>query len=253
MKKVIVIVAVITAFALLVGCAASVPPNVSFTTAGEGKMTTIRNITVSGDGKVKVKPDTATVNVGVITRAPTAEEASSKNAADVENVIAKVKAIGVKDKDITTGYYSIYPEYNWNSGTQEFIGYQANTSLSIKTKKIDETGEIIDAAIKGTANQSNGVQFSLEEDEEFYKEALAKAFDKAKSSAEAIAAASGMKLGQIYSISDSGSPTVYFGYTGNEMDAVAAPAPEATAAPKTIIRAQDSEVYARITVVYQVG
>ena len=74
--------------------------------------TTGKTITVKGDGRIKVKPDTATVNLGVQASARTATEALAQANSSAAALIAALKAGGVGADDIATSGLSIYPQYN---------------------------------------------------------------------------------------------------------------------------------------------
>src|SRR4028118_1409529 len=56
----------------------------------------VRQITVVGSGDVKVAPDTAQVQVGVQTQAPTAREALSQNTAQMEALLARLRESGIE-------------------------------------------------------------------------------------------------------------------------------------------------------------
>ncbi|NTW01640.1 MAG: SIMPL domain-containing protein, partial [Oscillochloris sp.] len=69
----------------------------------------MRQITVVGSGEVRVTPDTASVQIGVDTTAPTTQDALSQNTAQANAIIEKIKALGVAEKDIQTSGFNIYP------------------------------------------------------------------------------------------------------------------------------------------------
>src|SRR5689334_3633125 len=72
-------------------------------------------ITVSGTGKVTVKPDVADVNLGVTTQANTAKAARDDAATKMNAIIAALKTLGIADEDIQTSNISINPVYDYNS------------------------------------------------------------------------------------------------------------------------------------------
>lgn len=69
----------------------------------------VRKITVSGQGTVKVKPDVAYVTLGVQTDSKDAKEAQAQNTKLMNDVIEAVKALGIAEKDIQTSGYYMYP------------------------------------------------------------------------------------------------------------------------------------------------
>ncbi len=204
MKRIItLILAAVFALALLTGCSAKVSDAAVYDTVQQkdGNLVAATTITVTGYGKMTVKPDMATVSVGVRTDEATAELASSKNAEIVEKVLTAVKKMGINDDDITTENYSIYPNYVYNQadGTESVNGYQANTMLSVKCYDIENVGSVIDTAVAAGANQTYGVYFSIK-DKSIYDKDLAKlAAEDALRQAEAYAEALGMKVKKVVS------------------------------------------------------
>src|SRR5277367_6941466 len=72
----------------------------------------VRTIQVDGSGETRTSPDTADLELAIETQAKTAEEAASRNAALATKVIDALKSkLGDKGK-ITTGGYSLDPQYD---------------------------------------------------------------------------------------------------------------------------------------------
>jgi len=59
-----------------------------------------RSISVNGSGVASAAPDLATIQLGVESRSASASAAAQDNTGKMNNVIAKIKALGVEDKDI---------------------------------------------------------------------------------------------------------------------------------------------------------
>lgn len=157
---------------------------------------------VSGEGKASIKPDIASVTVGI-----QAQSSSVKGAQDeINNIINKVSGVikqtGVEAKDIQTTNYNISPSYDYSGGTQKITGYNANTNLSIKVKNLDNINRVIDAATANGANQVSGVNFEVEDKTKVEGEARQKAVDEAKNKAEQAAKIAGFKLGRIINYSE---------------------------------------------------
>ena len=74
----------------------------------------------SGDSTVSVKPDLATVSAGVDSQQNSAAAAQSDLAAKAGTLIARVKSLGVADKDRSTVSYWVGPVYD--SGGQTITG-----------------------------------------------------------------------------------------------------------------------------------
>ena len=67
-------------------------------------------ISVTGQGKVKAKPDVAYINLGVSSTGATAKEAMDQNSTAMNSVIAKLTALGIDKKDMHTGNISLSPQ-----------------------------------------------------------------------------------------------------------------------------------------------
>src|SRR4051812_14434927 len=70
-------------------------------------------VRANGEGTVTLKPDQATVTIGVVSQATTAEAASAQNARQLTAVLDQLRsALGPK-ADIRTSGYSLNPNYKY--------------------------------------------------------------------------------------------------------------------------------------------
>ena len=165
-----------------------------------GENATVRTIEVAGNGEAQAVPDLATLAVAIETHGPTAAEAASRNASLAQKVVEALKAkLGDKGK-ISTGGYSLDPEYNEPRRENEkpmITGYRAENSITVETGGLAILGPLIDAAIDAGANRVNSLDFSLRDDTKARTDAIAKAAKDAQSQAQALAASLGVKLGPI--------------------------------------------------------
>lgn len=138
---------------------------------------------------VSVAPDIATIGAGVTTEAPTATEALRQNSAEMAKVVARIRALGVSEKDIQTTGISLNAMYDYNQETQRqvFRGYQAANRVSVILRKIEDTGKVLDALVAAGANDLNGPSFSIDNDTAAKGEARKRAFDRAQAQAKAYA------------------------------------------------------------------
>lgn len=160
-------------------------------------------LTVTGTGTVLVVPDVAEWSFGVQTEGTTADQALAANSAAIRRVIASIKASGITSKDMRTEQVSLYPRTS-PEGT-EVVGYTATNSVTVTVRRLEDAGDILDAAVKAGANQIWGPTLSRSDEEELYEQALEKAYDKAKAKAERLAAKAGLTLGGVSAIVESGS------------------------------------------------
>lgn len=158
--------------------------------------------TVTGEGKVFVKPDIATTTVGVAVNGPTVKEVQQDLNTKINQVSAAVKKVGVAEKDIQTTNYSIYPTYDYQNGSQRVTGYSASSQLTIKARDIDKINEVIDGATGAGANTIGGVSFDVDDKTKAENEARTKAVAEAKAKAENAARIAGFRLGKIVNYSE---------------------------------------------------
>ncbi len=165
-------------------------------------------MSMSAEGRVTAKPDLAIVNVGVVTSAKTAKLAQDDNNKNINQVTDAVKKLGIKDEDITTSNFSVYPNYVYTSGKNVVDGYQANQTLTVKIHDIDKSNDtlnkVLDVAVASGSNQLQGVSFGFNDPDSFKQQARTQALDKAKQKAQELASQAGLKLGKIVSISEDG-------------------------------------------------
>jgi uncharacterized protein YggE len=79
--------------------------------------------------------------------------------------------------------------------------------LTIRVRKLETTGTVLDAAVTDGANTLNGLMFGLANPEPAYNEARKEAVADARAKAELLAEAAGVKLGDVLSIADQGAMT----------------------------------------------
>ncbi|WP_136645885.1 SIMPL domain-containing protein [Tabrizicola sp. YIM 78059] len=163
-------------------------------------------IVVTATGTVEVAPDMATLTIGVTTQGDTAAAALAANSASVEAVMARLAATGVEARDMQTSNLSLYPNWSGTEGMAPTIAnYVASNQVTIRIRKLDALGAILDAAVADGANTLNGLAFGLADPDPLLDEARKKAVAAARARAELLAAAAGVTLGPIVQISEGGS------------------------------------------------
>lgn len=171
-------------------------------------------VITSGDATVSRKPDLALISAAVESRQSTAAAAQSDLAGKAAGLIARAKALGIADKDINTSGYSVGPNYAPNTGID---GYRAFEQLLLKWHNVDTVGKTLDALVQeGGATQIN-VGFTLADPKAAQAEARSLAIGDARSRAQAMAGAAGVKLGKVLRVSDlstSGYPSANFDIKG---------------------------------------
>ena len=153
---------------------------------------------------VEVAPDLVTIGAGVTTDALTATEALRQNSAEMQKVIARIKASGVAEKDIQTTGINLNARYDYDQQTQRqvFRGYQASNRVNVILRKIDDTGRVLDALVEAGATDLNGPNFSIDDDTAAKDAARKRAVERANAQARAYAAMLGYQNVRVLSISE---------------------------------------------------
>lgn len=157
-------------------------------------------ILTSGDATVSVKPDLAMVSAGVDSQQSTASAAQSELARKASQLIARVKALGVADRDVTTSGYWIGPVYT--STGQTVTGYRASEQLQLKWHNVDSVGRLLDGIVQQGGATNVSVSFGLNDPKTAQAQARSQAIGDARAKAEAMASAAGVHVGQVVRISD---------------------------------------------------
>ena len=170
-------------------------------------------ITVSDTGTIYVKPDLAVVTASVINEAKTVAGAMAENSEKMNKVIKFVKEQGIEDKDLKTTSFNIYPRYEYRieeteiypypPGKRVLVGYEVRQSLEVKIRNMDKIGAIIEGITSAGANEVSDLQFTVDKEDEFKKQAREEAIKKAKTKAEELAKQLGIKLIRISNFSES--------------------------------------------------
>ena len=227
---------------------ASAVAETSTTTVGGGTPSGIvtRSVTVSGHGKVTVKPDTASLSLGVSVTASKANDALRQAANKADTLIKVLTSAGVSKDDIATSGVSLYPQYD-NTG-RTISGYNASNSMTVTIRKLGDAGTIIDAAAALVGNEINigGIGFYVNDTEAVLGAARAAAITNAKARADQYAGAANATVGAVMTISEVSSPVIGPIYYQNaSADRAGAPAASTPVSPGT----QDLTI--DVTVVYE--
>jgi hypothetical protein len=173
---------------------------------GEEKDKEIPILTVSGSGTARVAPDEATVRLGVLAQAPTAREAQGQVNRSAQAVLDALHKLGVAPEQIQTTGLSLNPRYAQERSEEgpRITGYQAANTVSVRLDDLAKVGPAIDAGLAAGANNLDGVDFGLRDDDAAKAAALADAVRSARGKAEALARALKVRLVEILEVAEGG-------------------------------------------------
>lgn len=188
------------------------------TQAQENKL--VPQVTVSGEGKIKVTPDEALITVGVENSGKEALEVKKKNDETIDAVIKLIKKNGIPLTDFQSQRISLFKSYDFETKKSN---YMANQSLVIHLKNLSKYGSLMVDLVNSGVNQIQDVQFKTSKLEQYETEARKKAVLQAKKKAEDYVAALDKKVGKAILVSDASQSNypqpMYANMMVREMDA----------------------------------
>ena len=222
-------------------------------------------ISVSGEGKIFVKPDIATFMVTVVTDGARIGETQDKNSTRSNAIIDFLKKNSVQDKDMKTINYSVEPQFQYDNGRPcpmipgsviipcpatsyappRIVSYEVRSSLQVKVRDLNKVDDLLQGVISAGGNEVGSVVFSVDDEKAVMAQARAKAIEDAKQKAQVLAHDLGVRLTKISGFSESGGRQVY--YANQAVGARAAV--EGAAAPQ--VQPGEQEVQSNVTITYE--
>jgi uncharacterized protein len=159
---------------------------------------------------VEVEPDQVNVGAGVTSEAPTAVEALRGNSAQMQQVIARLKQLGVAERDIQTTGINLGARYDYDQTAQRqvFRGYQASNRVAVKLREIGRAGEVLDALVAAGATDLSGPDFSVADDSAARAQARQRAMQTAQAQARDYARMAGYSDVRLVQVQEGVAPGV---------------------------------------------
>jgi uncharacterized protein YggE len=207
-----------------------------------------RTLSINGSGTISIQPDIASIQIGVHTEGPNAQETVASNNQQSQQLISALGEAGIANKDIQTSNFSISPRQEWDANGQPtgVITYVVDNSVSVTVRDLTKIGSVLDAAVGAGANNIYGIQFDHEDREAAQQQAITVAMENARARAEVLAEAAGVELGQVMSLQTylgSANPVPYERNYAMAADMAAASVPVATG---------EMQIMVDVSVVYEI-
>lgn len=164
-------------------------------------------ISVQATGRAQVTPNVAKISASIESKNPNLEQARYENGEKVAKLLAKLRGLGVPEKDIKTGALSggpgyeiqIYPPIRPNTN-------QFTTTLEVTVRNFEKSDEIITAMTQNGATNLYGPNLTISDEvlDETKSKARENAVQTARKKAEDLAKLSNRKLGKVTSIKEEG-------------------------------------------------
>jgi uncharacterized protein YggE len=172
-------------------------------------------VTVLGSGTVKVKPDTALVQIGINIQQETLPGALDEANATMSAIITTLTGLGIAEDDAQTANFNVYAVRDYakegsSSQLPPLVGYSVTNQVAVTIRDLvwqqgmpsEKIGEVITAAIEAGANDIYGVTFSVDDTKNAEREARALAVENANERAAELASAAGKQVGEVVAISE---------------------------------------------------
>ncbi len=209
-KLISVAIGVLTLFLIFAGFNQLVGAVNDFRNGGTNNVP--QTVSFTGEGTVKAIPDTAKVQLGLITEGKDSISVQNENTSRMNAVIRFLKDQGIKDEDIKTSNYSLSPKYDYNKGKSTLVGYIINQMLTITVRDLTKVGKVLDGSVSSGANEVNSVSLFVDKPEEMKNKAREDAVKQAKEKASTTSKLAGFRLGRVVSFYENsmGEPPMYY-------------------------------------------
>lgn len=233
------------AFAIATPMTANAQPAADIATAApQGTL-----LSVSASAEASRAPDMASISTGVVTQAADANTAMRDNAAQMDKVMAALRAAGVASRDLQTSGIHLNPQYKYvENAPPAIVGYQASNTVNVKVRELEKLGKVLDALVAQGANQINGPSFGIDQPEAALEEARIAAVKKAQAQAQTYARALGLQVKRVVSVSEGGA-SLPQPMPAMRMMAVA----DAGFAKETAVSPGESTVSVNVEMVFELG
>ncbi|PCJ05463.1 MAG: hypothetical protein COB16_15635 [Rhodobacteraceae bacterium] len=171
--------------------------------------TSQRYISVTGEARLQVPPSLALITLGVSDEAAEAVDAMTAVSKTMVAVIDQLHSAGIEPEDMQTQQISITPNWSqsgsYGSGKERKItSFIASNTLQLRVRDLDKLGEVLDQVLRVGANQFRGLRFAVQDPGGVQDQIRGAAVKDAIRKAEQLAAAAGLTLGAVFSITDQG-------------------------------------------------
>lgn len=162
-------------------------------------------VTVSGEATVSTPPDRVSFTAGVQSVAQTVEAAVAENNQKTRRIIDALKAAGATDAEIRTSNFSIWPQQDHGEGRPPRItGFMVSNQVTVTKRDPTAASRLLTAAVSAGANNVSGLSMSVSNMDRVRAEGLRRAYENARTRAQALAEASGRTLGRAVTIREGG-------------------------------------------------
>lgn len=156
-------------------------------------------ITVQGEGKVKVVPDQAFISVSVDTRGNKSSEVKKQNDEAVEKVVRAIRNSKLAKEDVQTRRVALNPIYDYE---KKKYSYAATQTIEILLRDLSYYDQLMENLVNAGINRISNVEFRSSKMEQHEAEARRAAMRNARSKADDYVSVLNQKVGKAIMITD---------------------------------------------------
>jgi uncharacterized protein YggE len=156
-------------------------------------------INVSGEGKVKIAPDQASISISIETKGTKAEDVKRENDKKMDAILKFVKSSNIAKEDYQTQRVSLNPNYDYDKKKHSYIATQ---TVQILLKDLSKYDVLMEGLVNEGINRIDNVEFKSSKITQLQSEARKLAIKEAKLKAEDYVSVLGQKVGKAILISD---------------------------------------------------
>lgn len=198
-------------------------------------------INVSGEGKVKVTPDQASISISIETKGSKVAEVKTENDKKMDAIIKFIKKSNIAKEDFQTQRVSLNPNYDYDKKKHSYIATQ---SLQILLKDLSKYDLLMEGLVNEGINRIDNVEFKSSKMIQLQSEARKLAIKDAKGKAEDFVSVLNQKVGKAFLISDNSQIYV----PQPRMYAMKTMAMDMAEAPRETLAVGEIEITANVTV-----
>lgn len=157
-------------------------------------------ISVTGEGKIKVTPDQASISISVETKGAKATEVKKENDTKIDAVLKYIKKMNIATADYQTQRVSLYPNYDYE---KKKTFYLATQTVVVLLRDLNNYDVMMDGLVDLGINRIDSVEFKSSKMDQLQVEGRKLAMKNAKAKAEDfVSTLVNQKVGKAILISD---------------------------------------------------
>ena len=138
---------------------------------------------VGADGKYESAPDTALFQFNISVQEENTQKAYQHASEAAGQVRQLLKSNQIDPQSAEIGFFSLQPVYDYRTPKRKLVGYQVNTSVSLKLKDFAKVGPIVGQLSDLDVTQNQALSYILENPGVAKERAVEDAYHKAREEA----------------------------------------------------------------------